>query len=393
MNKTRLLSWLPIVATVAVPVVWPTPMALVLGLALGVLVHQGLLWLARRFPSLGHVLPAAHGREAWDLASHAPHRGLFSGHATDEDRWIEDSISEFVMGGPLVATALLADGMLIDSADLSAPILSAHDAQGPCRALLCQSRRGHWIVVADLATHMHCRVQDTDALSATALFEQWRALGPAARAMALRQQLNAAPALESTVPWRGLRLAPRDLEPDAQLDAVDRRLPSGRRLHARSLLPADLRAARNPAMWVRWAPCALWVDERPTPHHVTDLEDVWESADGSVLVVHGVQISPSGRCGGALFHMAFIRAGRPWVWRTVAAHSDPDRHQSPWFLTAPDPRNDGQVGFTLHRESDDGSPPARPPAVITLPARGFAQAALQLRVHEYRVLIALPPAS
>ncbi|MDO5624634.1 MAG: hypothetical protein Q4G71_08095 [Pseudomonadota bacterium] len=371
----RWLRWLPPLALLATVLVWRSPWGVALGLCVAVGVHQILKRLGLDWQ------PHA----PWQAHSHTPDAALFTGHAVDHDRLLDDTLHEIGMGGPEVGTVMLAGGMLLDAVARDTAVLAAHDAQGPCRAALCRGPAGGWITLADLATHTRYHLR-ASRLPPASVFEHWRGLGTAERAAAWRACMAAhAQEAEALVPLRGLWVSAAQASRAQTHGPTTLRLPSGRRLQARSLLPDDVRGARNPAQWIGPAPHQLWVDGQATPCHVRDLQDACESPDGRVLVVRGVQLGRWGHGEGALYHLADMASGQPPRWLALRAlvHEGPQ----PCELSAPAPDDHRQVHFALQ------APPARhAPRTVAVLASGFDQPVLRLKVRRNHVVVTLPPA-
>ncbi|MDO5692354.1 MAG: hypothetical protein Q4G70_07725 [Pseudomonadota bacterium] len=379
--KPNLLRWLPILLACLPLLLWRTPWSLLLGLLLLVAAHR---LLARWVPDAFAPEPDA----ARDWRSHVPAAALFSGYPVSVDRVLDDTESEIGMGGPRFASVLLADGMLVDGVRLQAPLVTAQDAHGPCRALL--RARGDAMVLADLATHTRYTFAPVDGPPAAHLLAQWAGLPDGERAAALRAAM-ACCAPEPCVALRGLWLQPA-LRADAQPeDVLERRLPSGRHLQARTVLPPDLRAARNPAQWVQRPPNALWLDGQPTPHHVIDLDDVAESPDGRTLVLHGVLLGPTGAVREGVYHLARLTPGAAPHWFTVRSWAQQGGQL--WRLELPHADNGGTVTWrvAVFGHSDVVlAASATPPEAITLPTDGFDSPTLRLPLREDVVRLLLP---
>jgi hypothetical protein len=81
-------------------------------------------------------------------------------------------------------------------------------------------------------------------------------------------------------------------------------------LSARLLLPHDLRLAVNPERLAASFPYELLLDGVPTPRHVLELDDVWESAGGRCLVVRGCRLDSAMLPDKGLWH---VRHAGQWV--------------------------------------------------------------------------------
>lgn len=410
-RMTALLRWLPAAVIVATPLVWRTPWALLPGLVLGVLVHRVLLrW------------GGAPQMPARSLRSSPLDPALFSGYATDQDRYLEDTYREIGMGGPQTVTVMLADGTLVDEVAGEASLRAASDGLGPLRALLLGTS-GAANVIVDLATHTRYDIPSgATGVGARDLHDRWARLDSQELAVELRSLMAQASAgaihvagvqVQSMHPLRGLWVDDETFAAASPQDVLDRQLPSGRRLHARVLVPSDLRAARNPSQWTCHPPYALRVDDELTPFHVLGLEEIAESPDGKTLVVRAVQLAGGGIVEG-LYHLARIPVSQAGPWCTVVSHVQAQGQI--WWLVDAVPADDGTVTFRLTSseivgpadrdigrgdgERLSGAQPAGPtgriersmPQWVELRVDGFGASALRLPVDDDRIVVHLPAA-
>lgn len=277
-RQQRWLRWLPI-SMVPLAMLWAGPLAGLVGGLLAAYVAQALLDRRKPIPDIWYSLPPADA----DLY----------GHGRTEPR---------VVGGPEFWSTLLPDGAQMDG--VSSEVLALEDG----RLLIALLRRRSGAALMAYQPEAR-RIDSLEQVDAEAIFEL--ATGDPARAAAMvRAALG--PGVETI--WlserRGLWV---DRASPVAPERLERRLPSGRLLEARLLLPADLRGARDPHALLGCAPYQLILDGADTGRHVLALDEVVESPDGACVALRGVLLEGA-RIRGGVWHL--WRDGR---WHAVDA--------------------------------------------------------------------------
>jgi hypothetical protein len=283
-RQQRWLRWLPI-SMVPLAMLWAGPLAGLVGGLVAAYLVQALLDRRKPIPDIWYSLPPADA----DLY----------GHERPEPRHV-GALGEIAMGGPEFWSVLLPDGAQLDG--VCSEVLALDD--GALQIALLRRRSGMALIAYQPQAQ---RIDSVEHLDAGAIFDlaardpaqaAWKvraALGQGADTTWLHQQYGL---------WvdRALPPAPERLE---------RRLPRGRLLEARLLLPADLRGARDPHALLGCAPYMLLLDGVDTGRHVLALDDVFESRDGDCVALRGVLLEGE-RVRGGVWHL--WRDGR---WHAV----------------------------------------------------------------------------
>jgi len=246
------------------------------------------------------------------------------------------SVGEIGMGGPSVWSVLLADGAILGG------VCGAVRTAGALRTALGCDRQGLTLQIYDAQAQVIYTLTDTWRISTEDL-DALVARSPTTAEPLLRKACQHAATTVRLHTVHGLRL-PIDAG-SAPEPVLTRTLSSGRRLEARLLLPADLRATIEVANLLRSPPYALVLDGVTTGVHVTGLEDVIEGP-GQTIVLPGVRLDADARVldglwhiwGGDAWHAAANYAQRPF---------DGGGAYTPYFLTHPQLGENGQLRFAL----------------------------------------------
>ncbi|MGK0664034.1 hypothetical protein [Serratia marcescens] len=300
-------------------------------------------------------------------------------HAGDSDRQI-GGVGELGMGGPNFWTLLLRDGAVVHGA-CAAP----QDVDdGKLRLIPTRSREGEGLTVYEPAARMMY------ALPALTDREQDALAAGSAEALArLRARCRQAEATSLHL-VRGLWVPQWVADPADRLEIT---LASGRVLAARSMLPADLRQADDPAALLHTPPYELLLDNRPTDLLVRDLERVAESPAGDGFSVGGCQFRGEHIVDG-LYHLYF--AGE-WFSLLSYAHKPAGGRGSDttFFVERVEPQ-DGGV-FVIEWDAYGVGPGGREPRVAAPPvlviAVSWQETPLQLPTANNRVTVRLPNAA
>lgn len=176
-------------------------------------------------------------------------------------------------------------------------------------------------------------------------------------------------------------------------DRLEIALPNGRALAARSMLPADLRHADDPAALLHAPPYELLLDNRPTNLFVRDLERVSGSPAGDGLSVGGCQFHGEHIVDG-LYHLYF--AGE-WFSLLSYAHKPAGGRGSDttFFVERVEPQDGGVfvIEWDAYGVEPDGRAPrvAAPPVLVI--AVSWQETPLQLPTANNRVTVRLPNAT
>jgi hypothetical protein len=191
-------------------------------------------------------------------------------------------------------------------------------------------------------------------------------------------------------PVRGLWVPQWQVEPADRLQAW---LPSGRSLAARSLLPADLRHAGDPAALLHTPPYELLLENTPTELTVRDLERVAESPSGDGFSVGGCQFHGEHIVDG-LYHLHF--AGE-WFCLLSYARKPAGGSGSDdiFFVERVEPQDGGVFVIELDAFSmgPDGREPRVPAPPVLAVAVSWQEVPLQLPTANNRVTVRLPNAT
>jgi|GEM_PF-714482 len=282
----RWLRWLPI-SMVPLAMLWAGPLAGLIGGLLAAYVVQALLDRRKPIPDIWYSLPPAEA----DLY----------GHGRTEPR-VVGGPGEVAMGGPAFWSTLLPDGAQMDG--VCSEVLALEDG----RLLIALLRRRSGTALMAYQPEAR-RIDSLEPVDAEAIFEL-AAREPARAASLVRGALG--PGAETI--WlserRGLWV---DRASPVAPERLERRLPGGRLLEARLLLPMDLRGARDPHALLGCAPYQLILDGVDTGRHVLALDEVVESPDGACVALRGVLLEGA-RIRGGVWHL--WRDGR---WHAVDA--------------------------------------------------------------------------
>ena len=300
-------------------------------------------------------------------------------HAGDSDRQI-GGVGELGMGGPSFWTLLLRDGAIVHGA-CAAP----QDVDGgKLRLIPTRSREGEELTVYEPAARAMY------ALPALTDREQEALAAGAAEALArLRARCRQAEATSLHL-VRGLWV-PQWVEDPA--DRLEITLLSGRVLAARSMLPADLRQADDPAALLHAPPYELLLDNRPTDRFVRDLERVAESPAGDSFSVGGCQFRGEHIVDG-LYHLYF--AGE-WFSLLSYAHKPAGGRGSDttFFVERVEPQDGGVfvIEWDAYSVGPDGREPRVPAPPVLVVAVSWQETPLQLPTANNRVTVRLPNAA
>lgn len=296
-------------------------------------------------------------------------------------------IGELGMGGPSFWTMLLADGALLHGVCGPVRDLPASTDGGALRLALTQSREGLRLQVYDIDAQVIHLVQPRHGQLSPEALDDLAVKSPTKAGAPVRAACRHAAESVALEPVCGLRL-PRDTVRRPEPLLV-RQLSSGRRLEARCLLPADLRATLEVDRLLSAPPYALWLDDTPTGLHVGDLDEVVEGASGH-LVLAGHRLDAHGRVTDGLW-LAYGE-GR---WNAVAGQAyqpmEGGGARTPYFLSAP-LIDDDCVSFALRTFSwgPEGEMPSEPvPPEIELGV-SWRSMPLRLATAAGRVTLSLP---
>lgn len=224
------------------------------------------------------------------------------------------SWSELGMGGPEYYTQMLRDGALVWS--VSAGWCDV-GAAGMRVGLVYDGYKTERLAVYD---ERRKRLLLLQGRAARETYNRLCADSPDAAQQTLESMLAGGAATQYHV-FRGLWLPEgHPALSEALGDWLYHTLPSGHSLSARLLLPHDLRLAMKPERLAGSFPYELLFDGVPTPRHVHDLDDVWESARGQCVAVRGCRLDSSMLPDMGLWH---VRHAGQWM-SLMDAVSRPD---------------------------------------------------------------------
>ncbi|WP_369968044.1 hypothetical protein AB8E26_12525 [Stenotrophomonas rhizophila] len=346
----RYTRWLPSVVLVAVCIAWWSPLGVIAALAATVATHS----LLTRFDLAGDVLPV--GGAALRSAPLSPFvRRPPAGDVTLG--W-----AELGMGGPAYCTQMLRDGAIVD--DVACDGGTAHtgtwtDLAGTSLRLAPgYVDRSEVVLGYDEQRKVVLHFNAVPHVFWQMLGERRQADGDAAAAAWVSRQPHVATALRA---YHGLWLAPDDPALASPMQAQLRpRLPDGRELSARLLLPNDLRLTAHPDLFTHTQSYVLALDGMDSGRHVCDLHTVIASPGGHCIVVAGVCLDATHRPVEGVW-LVYWRGHWQAVCRHVfAGEGEQRRSASLEVLAAGD---DGRLELQAYREWADAEGWHREPLV------------------------------
>jgi hypothetical protein len=274
-RQQRWLRWLPI-SMVPLAMLWAGPLAGLVGGLVAACLVQALLDRRKPIPDIWYSL--------------APSDAELYGYERPEPRNV-GCLGEIAMGGPELWSVLLPDGAQLD--EICSGVLALDDGQ--LQIALLRRRSGMALIAYQPEAHRIDRLERFDAEAVFAL----AARDPAQAASMVR----AAVANGADTTWlqrrHGLWV---DRDAAVAPERQERRLPRGRLLEARLMLPMDLRGARDPHALLASSPYRLILDGLDTGRHVTGLDEVYESPDGACIALRGVLLEGT-RIRGGVWHL------------------------------------------------------------------------------------------
>jgi hypothetical protein len=282
-RQQRWLRWLPI-SMVPLAMLWAGPLAGLVGGLVAACLVQALLDRRKPIPDIWYSLP--------------PSDADLYGHERPEPRSV-GGLGEIGMGGPEFWSVLLPDGAQMDG--VCSEVLALED--GRLQIALLRRRSGMALIAYQPEAH---RIDSLERLGAEAVFDL-AARDPAQAAPMVRAALESGADTTWLHRQRGLWV---DSAAPVAPERLERRLPRGRLLEARLMLPTDLRGARDPHALLASSPYQLILDGLDTGRHVLGLDDVFESPDGACIALRGV-----------LLEQARIRGGVWHLWRDGRWHA------------------------------------------------------------------------
>ncbi|MDY0954658.1 hypothetical protein SOM22_08720 [Stenotrophomonas rhizophila] len=281
----RYTRWLPSLVLLVVCIAWWSPLGVIAALAAAVAVQS----LLGRFDLVGDVLPV--GGAKLQSAPLSP----FARQPPIGD--VTLGWAELGMGGPAYCTQMLRDGAIVgdiacdggtaqrgtwtDLAGTSLRLASGYVDRSD--GVLGYDEQRKVLLHFNVVPHVFWQT----------LGEHRQADGAVAAAAWVSRQPHVATALRG---YHGLWLAPDDPALARPMQAqLCHRLPDGRKLSARLLLPDDLRLTAHPDLFTHTRPYALTLDGVDSGRHVCDLETVIASPGGHCIVVAGACLDATHR--------------------------------------------------------------------------------------------------
>lgn len=281
----RYTRWLPSLVLLVVCIAWWSPLGVIAALAATVAVHR----LLERFDLAGDVLPA--GGANLQSAPLSP----FARQPPGCD--VTLGWGELGMGGPAYCTQMLRDGAIVDDiacdggtaqrgtwTDLAGTSLRlASGYVDRSDGVLGYDERRKVVLHFNAVPHVFWQM----------LGKRRQADGDVAAAAWVSGQPHVTTALHE---YHGLWLAPDDPAVGSPMQThLCHRLPDGRELSARLLLPDDLRLTAHPDLFTHTRPYALALDGVDSGRHVLDLATVIASPGGQCIVVAGTCLDATHR--------------------------------------------------------------------------------------------------
>ncbi len=375
----RYTRWLPSVVLVAVCIAWWSPLGVIAALAASVATHS----LLTRFDLAGDVLPV--GGPTLRSAPLSP----FAHQPPAGD--VTLGWAELGMGGPAYCTQMLRDGAIVD--DIACDGGTAQtgtwtDLAGTSLRLASgYVDRSDGVLGYDEQRKVLLHFNAVPYVFWQMLGERRQADGDAAAAAWVSRQPHVATALRA---YHGLWLAPDDPALASPMQAQLRhRLPDGRELNARLLLPDDLRLTAHPDLFTRTQPYALALDGTDSGRHVCDLDTVIASPGGHCIVVAGVCLDATHRPVEGVW-LVYWRGHWQAVCRHVFAGEGGQRRSASLDVLAAS--DDGRLELQGYREWADAEGWHREPLVdVALDLRvEWRQTAVSVGGRGQRARLALP---
>jgi len=373
----RFAQWLPLLAWVAICVAWWSPLGVVVGLAVCVVLGVVL----QRLDLAGDAVGGAR------LRSQLP--GRLAECPPTHDVLLESA--EVGMGGPVYSVQMLRDGAIVEGV----AILGSNEAScgwtslpGSALRLATGSvDRNEGVIVYDEQHKMVHLLAVAPSVLAQELGARRQSDGDAAAALWLR---SLPCRLIQLHPCRGLWLAEGHPALAAGVPKALRHvLPDARVLQAIPMLPEDLRLTAHPALFTRLCPYSLHFEGEATGRHVCDLETVITSPSGRCVVVAGSVMDADLRPHQSVW-LVYWRER----WQAIAGHAVGGRGKSTSmvWINVIEVSDDGTLHGEAHEDhwvADAIKRIPTPHTALELPVE-WRQTGLALRVRDGRFTLRLP---